>query len=359
MIAVSPNSNEVHIYESKGEEGSQWGKPKYILKEHLGFIADIDWCAETNSIVTCGHDRNAFVWEYDSKEDKWEHVLVILRVQRAATACKWSPNGKKIAVGSGSKTVPICNYDKENHWWRGNMIKKHKSTILDIDWSPNSKFIVTGACDKKCRVVSAYVEEAGDTSEDDGFGAIWEKQNSFGEVLAEFDMAKAWVNAVSWAPSGQRLAFAGQGSTMHFIQLVAGSKPEVQTVCTKELPYTQITFLSDDTLAATGFDLNPVIYQNGGGDKPDWSLKEKMDKETDVEKKKSGGGKAFGSAFNKFRNQDSFGSGSQSVPVDVPIKTLHKNNITSLKILPTDKKKFSTSGLDGRILFWDATSLIK
>ena len=37
-------------------------------------------------------DKNAYVWKLDDKS--WKPELVVLRINRAATCCKWSPNGK-------------------------------------------------------------------------------------------------------------------------------------------------------------------------------------------------------------------------------------------------------------------------
>lgn len=37
-------------------------------------------------------DRNAYVWTIDDK-GKWKPTLVLLRISRAATCVKWSPNG--------------------------------------------------------------------------------------------------------------------------------------------------------------------------------------------------------------------------------------------------------------------------
>eukprot|EP00310_Coccolithus_braarudii_P004007 CAMPEP_0183366784 /NCGR_PEP_ID=MMETSP0164_2-20130417/90059_1 /TAXON_ID=221442 /ORGANISM="Coccolithus pelagicus ssp braarudi, Strain PLY182g" /LENGTH=63 /DNA_ID=CAMNT_0025542587 /DNA_START=13 /DNA_END=201 /DNA_ORIENTATION=- len=43
MVALSPNTHEVFIYESNGsEDHSKWTK-KYTLDEHTGDIAGIDW----------------------------------------------------------------------------------------------------------------------------------------------------------------------------------------------------------------------------------------------------------------------------------------------------------------------------
>lgn len=54
----------------------------------------IDWAPNTNRIVTCAADKNAYVWTQG--EDKhWEPTLVVLRANRAATCVKWSPLGSK------------------------------------------------------------------------------------------------------------------------------------------------------------------------------------------------------------------------------------------------------------------------
>ena len=73
----------------------------------------IDWAPNSNKLVTCGQDRNAYVWERrersaaeketilkdQPKADKetatfiWVPTLVILRINRAATCVKFSPNG--------------------------------------------------------------------------------------------------------------------------------------------------------------------------------------------------------------------------------------------------------------------------
>lgn len=62
LIALSPNTNEVWIYGASGEDASKWEK-KFVLDEHAGQVSGIDWCPTTNLIVTCGHDRNAYVWK--------------------------------------------------------------------------------------------------------------------------------------------------------------------------------------------------------------------------------------------------------------------------------------------------------
>ena len=56
------------------------------------------WCATEdvlNAVLIASvysQDRNAYVWTFT--DSKWKPALVILRINRAATIVKWSPNGK-------------------------------------------------------------------------------------------------------------------------------------------------------------------------------------------------------------------------------------------------------------------------
>ena len=117
-IALSPNNHEVHIYK---KNGGQWVKA-HELKEHNGHITGIDWAPKSDRIVTCGADRNAYVWS--QKDGVWKPTLVILRINRAATFVKWSPLENKFAVGSGARLIAVCYFESENDWWVSKHIKK-------------------------------------------------------------------------------------------------------------------------------------------------------------------------------------------------------------------------------------------
>ncbi|KDN42776.1 hypothetical protein RSAG8_06530, partial [Rhizoctonia solani AG-8 WAC10335] len=103
QVAVSLNSNEAHIF---SRSGGEW-KPGETLSEHDKMITSIDWAPNTNRIVTCSQDRNAYVWE--QKQDPqtgvivWKPTLVLLRINRAATYVRWSPKEDKFAVASGAR----------------------------------------------------------------------------------------------------------------------------------------------------------------------------------------------------------------------------------------------------------------
>lgn len=112
-IAISPNNNEVYIYK---RDGSDW-KQMDILSQHDLRVMGIDWAPNTNRIVTCGVDRNAYVWTQSDDDKKWKPMLVLLRINRAATCVKWSPLENKFAVGSGARLISVCFFESENNWW--------------------------------------------------------------------------------------------------------------------------------------------------------------------------------------------------------------------------------------------------
>ena len=110
-VAISPNNHEVEIYSQKG---SDW-ELTATLKQHEQRVTSIDWAPNSNKIVTCGVDRNSYVWTREGTE--WKPALVILRLNRAATCVKWSPVENKFAVGSGAKIICVCHYDEDHKWF--------------------------------------------------------------------------------------------------------------------------------------------------------------------------------------------------------------------------------------------------
>ncbi|RHY24557.1 hypothetical protein DYB32_008800 [Aphanomyces invadans] len=127
-VAICPNTNEIWIYSNcHAPDASQWRK-EAVLTEHDMVVSGLDWSPVHDMLVSCSHDRSAFVWKYEPSERKWKPSLVVLRITRAAMTVKWSPDGKKFAVGSSAKCVSVCYYVQADNWWISKVIKKHKST---------------------------------------------------------------------------------------------------------------------------------------------------------------------------------------------------------------------------------------
>ncbi|KAG8145705.1 hypothetical protein E2320_012206, partial [Naja naja] len=301
-LAISPNNHEVHIYK---KNGPKWDKI-HELKEHNGQVTGIDWAPDSNRIVSCGTDRNAYVWTL--KNDVWKPTLVILRINRAACCVKWSPKENKFAVGSGSRRISICYFEQENDWWVCKHIKKPiRSTILCLDWHPNNVLLAAGSCDFKCRIFSAYIKEV----EERPAPTPWGSKMSFGELMFESKSSYSWVHSICFSESGNRLAWVGHDSTICLAD--ANKKMAVVCLSTETLPLLAVTFITENSLVAAGHDCYPMLFM-----------------------------------YNEQQGALSFGG-----KMDIP-KQSSQRGLTARE--PGGKgncSKFCTTGMDGGMSIWD------
>ena len=110
-------------------------------------------------------------------------MLVLLRINRAATCVKWSPEENKFAVGSGARLISVCYFEQEYDWWVAKHIKKPiRSTITTLDWHPNNILLAAGSSGFKVRVYSAYIKDI----ESKPSATPWGQKMPFSQMLAEF-----------------------------------------------------------------------------------------------------------------------------------------------------------------------------
>ncbi|MFH4973699.1 hypothetical protein AB6A40_000408 [Gnathostoma spinigerum] len=339
QLAVSPSNSEIHIFQW---QGNQW-RLLHTLKDHDLHISGIDWAPNTNRIVSCSEDKNAFVWTFDGSE--WKPELVLVRINRAATCVKWSPRENKFAVGSGSKLVSVCYYEQDDDWWVSKQIKKPiRSTVNCIDWHPNNVLLAVGSCDFTVRVFSAYVKEVDEKPSPNPWGT----KMPFGALMCEIKCF-GWVHDVAFSPSGCRLACVCHDSSLSMID-TDRSTNEAITQKTAFLPFTTIRWLTENAVISAGHDCSPMLftYQNG-------AIRFVTKLDVPPEQKASG----ISTALQKFRSID---RNATSETVDFQLKTLHQNAITG--IMPhsgrsDNVQKFTTCGNDGLIALWDLKASIE
>eukprot|EP00898_Chlorokybus_atmophyticus_P006810 jgi/Chlat1/712/Chrsp104S01197 len=350
LLAICPNNSELHIYTADARTNSNaatvWER-QHVLKEHDQVIAGVDWAPTTNRIVTASHDRNAYVWSLSKEEGVWQPTLVLLRLDRAAVCVRWTPDETKFAVGSSAKSACVCYFDVANNWWVSKQIrKKHNSTVLAVAWHPNNVLLATASSDNKCRVFNAFiagVDREGETP----YG-----QGKFGEVLFQYE-ASCWVHGVRFSPSGGRLAFIGHDSGVYFVNKL-GASEAAECVQTPYLPCKDVLFLSETRAVAVGFEQNPILLEDVSGK---WSVLRLIDepKTTEASSKQ---GSQFASALKKFHGQTERGQSEE--PAEEP-STAHHNCITSIQSTgaagASAVTRFSTTGLDGKMVLWDLSSM--
>ncbi|KAI5929210.1 Actin-related protein 2/3 complex subunit 1A [Manis javanica] len=339
QIALSPNNHEVHIYK---KNGSQWVKA-HELKEHNGHITGIDWAPKSDRIVTCGADRNAYVWS--QKDGVWKPTLVILRINRAATFVKWSPLENKFAVGSGARLISVCYFESENDWWVSKHIKKPiRSTVLSLDWHPNNVLLAAGSCDFKCRVFSAYIKEV----DEKPASTPWGSKMPFGQLMSEFGGSGTggWVHGVSFSASGSRLAWVSHDSTVSVAD--ASKSVQVSTLKTEFLPLLSVSFVSENSVVAAGHDCCPMLFNYD--DRGCLTFVSKLDiPKQSIQRNMS--------AMERFRNMDKRATTEDR---NTALETLHQNSITQVSVYEVDKqdcRKFCTTGIDGAMTIWDFKTL--
>ncbi|PPQ93223.1 hypothetical protein CVT25_015221 [Psilocybe cyanescens] len=360
QIAVSLNSNDAQILT---RQGSEW-VPTVTLAEHDKLITSIDWAPNSNRIVTCSQDRNAYVWQEqpDAETGKliWKPTLVLLRINRAATYVKWSPKEDKFAVASGARAIAICSFDPENNWWVSKLLKKPiRSTVLSVDWHPNNVLLAAGSADMKARVFSAYIKEVDDRPSP----TVWGSKLPFNTICGEYaSPAGGWVHTVGFSPSGDVLAFASHDSS---INIVYPGGPVIHNIRMPSLPLVSLIWTSEDTIVAAGHDCRPLIFS---GSEAEWQEAGTLDDATGLKSTESRSGFSGSSsvgrlktgAFATFRDADTRGQTSSSSTTGDTLLTIHQNTITNVRPYDysgSNVSRVSTSGVDGMLVIWDVDAV--
>jgi actin related protein 2/3 complex subunit 1A/1B len=342
MVAICPNSNEVLIYSKSA--GVDW-KLEHTLEQHDSLVTGIDWAAQTNRIVTCSQDRNAYVWQFDDQNGVWKPDLVILRINRAATDVKWSPNGDKFAVASAAKVVSVCHFEEEYDWWVSKHIRKHMSTVTRVAWHPNNSLLATASTDYKARIFSAAIKGVDKKPE----ATLWGPVKPFGEPICEFD-CNGWVHGLAFSPSGNRLAFSGHDSSVTFIDPAQGQAPLITTLRLSGLPVIDLLFLDENKMVGVGYDCAPLLFSSSGPGQ--WAFVKSLDDKASEPVPAAASGQA--DKFAMFKNMVDRGT-TDSGTLSTVLDTKHQNTITSVISYKRSGPKvteFTTAGLDGNIVFW-------
>lgn len=343
VLAISHNNNVVEIHE-RSPAATGW-KQVELLEQHDLRVNDLDWAPNTNRIVTCSADRNAYVW-IKGNDGKWKHTLVLLRINRAATCVRWSPNENKFAVGSGARIISVCYFDQENDWWVAKHIRKPlRSTITTVDWHPNNILLAAGSTDFKVRVFSTYIKEI----EPKPAGTDWGAKMTFANLMAEFSNSPTgggWIHSVSFSHDGTRLAWVGHDSSIAVAD--ASSGMAMMKLKTNILPLLTLSWISSNRILAAGHDCVPFVFHvDGAGRLVQGS---RLESSTGVESI------ATSSAMNMFRNKDRIGQELQ----DSKLASTHQNQICGIRILEGNKagaRRVSTTAGDGNLVIWDLSSL--
>lgn len=330
QLALCPNTCDLLIYEVK----EKTTKLLYTLSEHTQVISSVDWNYTTGQIVTCSHDRNAYVWELDEKSNVWKKALVLLKLKRAATYVRWSPDGKRFTVATGSDKFRICTYDKKQNWWISYNIKNGHPTSLNVEFMPDSKHIICCATDRHFGLFT--IDENEGKIEKDKKG-----KKTVNYCLHDFS-AQGWVNACTVSPSGSWVVFTSQDAYIKFIKADGNTLTDDKTnqFNISGLPLLSLAFVGDKALIGGGFDCQPRLFALNGDQ---WVDKGFIDVEGIREK-------AAAAATSGLAAKRAMFGGAKITKVE----TLHNNIIVGVR---RHNDFISTCSNDGKIGIWPISAL--
>ncbi|KAF8545404.1 putative actin-related protein 2/3 complex subunit 1A [Trichophaea hybrida] len=339
QLAVA-RENRVQLYARSGSGFTLQDE----LIGHDKTVTSVDIAPISGKIVTCSQDRNALVWE--PSPTGWKPTLVLLRINRAATHVRWSPDESKFAVGSGARVIAVCYFEEENDWWVSKHLKKPlRSTVLSLSWHPNSVLLASGSADAHARVFSSFIKGVDKRPEP----TAWGERLPFNTVCGEFtNSSGGWVHSVAFSPSGDALAYAAHDSSVTVVYPSAPEQPPhaIITVTTQILPFVSLIWTREDQIVAAGHDCHPIVFE---GDMSGWRQSYSVDDPNKAQKDTS----QESSALNMFRQMDL--KGRSTTTDDTSLKTIHQNTISTIRPYeggPGNVKKFSTSGVDGRVVIF-------
>jgi actin related protein 2/3 complex subunit 1A/1B len=223
--------------------------------------------------------------------------------------------------------------------------KPIRSTITTVAWHPNSVLLAAGSTDAHARVFSSFVKGVDERPAP----GPWGERLPFNTVCGEYlNNSAGWVHAVSFSPSGDALAFAAHDSSITVVYPGGADQPPkaVISVSTQLLPFMSLIWSSEAEIIAAGYDCEAYRFK---GDESGWAITGSVESK----KRPGAGAEREESALNMFRQMDLKGKTKD----DTQLKTVHQNTISTIRSYEEHGgvvSKFSTSGVDGRVVVWNA-----
>lgn len=352
LLAVT-KSNTVELYQTRPNSPA---KPTLltVLKGHDKTVTSVDISPDGTKILTCSQDRNALVWEWSNESNDFKPTLVLLRINRAATVCKWSPLGDKFAVGSADRVIAVCYYEPENDWWVSKHLKKPlKSTITSLSWHPNNVLLASGSTDGHARVFSAYIKGLDEKPEPSVWGSKLPFQTLVGDYTNE---SGAWVHDVTFNKDGRgdSLAYVSHDGTILVVYPAGEDQPPSAfiTVKTDYLPFKSLLY-QGNRIVVGGHNCNLIVFE---GSEAGWKESHHVEKQKDLIHDTAPAEEetemSSHDALNMFKQLDLKGRANKSGDKGAgkALSTIHQNTIASIRWY--EGGKVSTSGIDGKVVIF-------
>ena len=290
--ALSKNDNKVYIYDVPDIMKTDTWKLEAELEAHLQYVSGLDWCHFSNEILSCSHDKTAFVWQYSNK--KWISSNVVATTKLGYLCCKWNKTGSKFCAGTSAKHLFIGYYNTSSNWWMCMNIKVHKSSVCCCEIDPTSLFVISGSSDMRVYVSSCYIPQVDDSQLTDATKPLAQK---FGDVIYEFKPG-SWLNSVAWNNSGSLGFASSQNAT---IAVLDKNKKETELIKCDHSPANLIVPNGDDSFYAVCYDRHIYEYKLTGGK---WAVAKKVTEDKKGAQKQEEKRGSVSDALKKFQTMN-------------------------------------------------------
>ena len=338
QVALSKKDNIIYIYSVPNLMKTETWKLLHTLKSHYQYISGLDWCPETNRLLSCSYDKTSFVWDFI--DNKWTPSNVVVTTKLGFLCCKWNKRGDKFCEGTSAKQLLIGYFSKKSNWWMGRNIKAHKSSVVTCEIDPTSLFVLSGSTDLRIYVSSCYIPEVDDQFLDDTTKPLAQE---FSQAIYEFK-PNCWINSVAWLPSGDFGLVAGQDST---ISVINYKEQKSDVIRCKHSPVTHLIPIDDNSFYAVCYDRNVLEYEKKG---EGWEIKRTVTekKEDDKSKPKAALGMSVSNALAKFQKMGNIKKENLAVSTKQATH-LHQSLISSVNVKGSD---MITTDVSGFVKYW-------
>ena len=205
------------------------GTMLYIYRGHSDWVFALGWSPDGKRIASGSGDRTVQVWDASDGG----HLFTYCGHSGIVNALAWSPDGRRIASGSGDSTVQLWDATDGGHLFT---YRGHSDWVFALGWSPDGKRIASGGSDKTVQVwnvtdggnVFTYRGHSGivntlgwspdgkhiASGSYDNTVQVWDATD--GGHLFTYRGHSGWVYVLAWSPDGKRIA---SGSGDHSVQV--------------------------------------------------------------------------------------------------------------------------------------------
>jgi tricorn protease-like protein/tetratricopeptide (TPR) repeat protein len=186
-------SQAVYLQRNEKPENKALALAVNTLKGHEGWVNSVGFSPDGKKLASGSGDQTIKIWDVTTGK-----VLNTLKGHEGSVwSVGFSPDGKQLASGSVDNTIKIWDVTTGKVL---NTLKGHESWVRSVGFSPDGKKLASGSDDKTIK--------------------IWDVTT--GKVLNTLKGHESWVWSVGFSPDGQQLASGSDDKTIKIWDVTTG-----------------------------------------------------------------------------------------------------------------------------------------